>query len=107
DLSDRCWKDGIDDIWMTDFPPPAGFTGYESRPYDDVDDDERYVRVCSEEEVAILEADAKADRAAERAEDEELRDLWFAYLREEAGAATAGMTGEKCNTTGPAPQFTD
>ncbi len=85
DLSDRCWKDGIDDIWMTDFPPPVGFDGYESRPYDDIGDDEAYVRACTEEEVAILEADARAARAAERAEDEELRDAWFALLREEAG----------------------
>jgi len=33
DLTDRCWLDKIDHIWMTDFPPPAGFTGYQSRPY--------------------------------------------------------------------------
>ena len=85
DLSDCCWKAGIDDIWMTDFPPPVGFDGYESRPYDDIEDDEAYVRACTEEEVAILEADARAARAAERAEDEELRDAWFALLREEAG----------------------
>ena len=84
DLTDRCWKDEFDEIWMTDFPPPADFTGYESRSYDDIDDDERYVRACTEEEIAILEADAKAARAAERAEDEELRDAWFALLREEA-----------------------
>src|SRR5690348_10482988 len=36
DLSHRFWRDGIDDDWMTDFPPPAGFTGYESRDYDDI-----------------------------------------------------------------------
>jgi len=85
DLWHRCWKDGIEDIWMTDFPPPEGFTGYESRPYDDVDDDERYVRVCTEEEVAILEAEAKTTQAAERAKDEALRDEWFAILREQYG----------------------
>jgi hypothetical protein len=87
DLSDRCWKDGIDDIWMTDFPPPAGFTGYESRPYDDIGDDEPYVRACTPEEAAILDADANADHAAERAEDEALRDEWFALLRAEAQTA--------------------
>jgi hypothetical protein len=86
DLSDRCWKDGIDDVWMTDFPPPEGFTGYESRPYDDIADDERYVRACTEEEITILEADAKAAHAAERAEDEALRDEWFALLRGECSA---------------------
>jgi hypothetical protein len=82
DLSDRCWRDPIDtDIWLTDFPPPAGFTGYESRDYDDIEDDEPYERACTEEEVAILEADEAADRAAERAEDEALRDAWFALLK--------------------------
>ena len=96
DLSGRCWKAGIDDlpgadgeddsddIWMTDFPPPAGFSGYQSRSYDDVDDDERYVRACTPDEVAILEAHAKVGREAERAEEEELRDAWFELLRGEA-----------------------
>ena len=82
DLSDRCWWEEIDECWLTDFPPPAGFTGYESRPYDDIGDDEPYVRACTEEEVAILAADAAADRAAERAEDEALRDAWFELLKQ-------------------------
>ena len=85
DLTDRCWKDGIDDIWQTDFPPPPDFTGYESRPYDE-DDEERYERACTEEEIAILEADRARGRAVERVEDEELRDAWFAMLKEEAVA---------------------
>ena len=84
DLYHRCWKDEIDDMWMTDFPPPDGFTGYESRRYDDVDDDETYVRACTKEEVATLEADRAADLAVVRARDEALRDQWFALLREEA-----------------------
>ena len=84
DLSERCWWHQREECWMTDFPPPAGFTGYESRPYDAIDeDDEPYVRGCSEEEVAILEADAAAERAEQRAEDEALRDEWFALLRAE------------------------
>jgi hypothetical protein len=88
DLSDRCWRDPIDDdIWMTDFPPPPGFDGYESRPYDEADDDEPYHRACTPEEVALLEADEASARAAERVEDEQLRDAWFALLREEAEAA--------------------
>jgi hypothetical protein len=87
DLTDRCWKDGIDDIWMTDFPPPEGFTGYESRPYDEVADEEPYVRACTEEEIAILEADAARASAVEREEDEALRDAWFELLESEAGDA--------------------
>ena len=84
DLTDRCWFDEREEVWMTDFPPPDGFTGYESRHYDDIEDEEPYERGCTEEEVVALEADAKAARAAERAEDEQLRDAWFAFLREEA-----------------------
>jgi hypothetical protein len=72
---------------MTDFPPPHGFTGYESRPYDENDPDERYVRVCTEEEVELLDGDEARQRAAERAEDEALRDAWFEMLREEQDAA--------------------
>lgn len=87
DLSDRCWKDALDDVWMTDFPPPDGFAGYESRSYDDIDDDDLYVRACTEEEVAILEADARADRARERAEEEALRDAWFEFLRDDVARA--------------------
>ena len=87
DLTHRCWRDGIEGIWMTDFPPPAGFRGYESRPYDDAEDDEAYVRACSADEVAILEADAARDRAAERAEDEQLRDGWFDLLKSQAEQA--------------------
>jgi hypothetical protein len=83
DLSDRCWRDDIGDVWMTDFPPPEGFNGYESRPYDDIGDEEPYERACTDEEAAILEADYAGDRAAERAEDAELRDLWFTYLEGE------------------------
>ena len=86
DLSHRCWRDPIDDdVWLTDFPPPPGFDGHESRPYDEQDSDQKYERECTEEEVAILEVDEKAVLAAERADDEQLRDAWFALLREEAG----------------------
>ena len=48
---------------------------------------EPYVRACTEREAAILEAEAAADRAAERAEDEQLRDAWFEYLTHEGSEA--------------------
>jgi hypothetical protein len=84
DLTDRCWRDEIDKIWMTDFPPPPGFDGYESRPYDDdFDDSELYMRACTQQEIEILEADRAVDRAAARIEEEELRDRWFAFLSEQ------------------------
>jgi len=88
DLTDRYWRDAIDDVWMTDFPPPPGFSGYESRPYDEKDGDELYTRACTAEEAELLDADEAASQAAERAEDEQLRDAWFEMLREEL-AATA------------------
>ena len=83
DLSHRCWRDPIEDIWMTDFPPPTGFTGYESRPYDDTEDEDRYERACTPEEVALLEGDRAAARDYERAHDEAQRDAWFDLLRSE------------------------
>jgi hypothetical protein len=77
DLSDRCWKDE-DGIWMTDFPPPEGFDGYEGGTWGDSD----YLRACTAEEVALLAADEATAEAGERAEDAELRDAWFALLSE-------------------------
>ena len=59
DLSDRCWKDAVEEIWMTDFPPPPGFAGYESRDYDEIGEDEPYVRACTPEEAALLDAAAR------------------------------------------------
>ena len=89
DLSHRCWWSEIDERWLTDFPPPDGFADYESRDYDDIGDDERYVRACTGEEIELLEADRAAGRAAERAEEETLRDEWFALLRAECSEADA------------------
>ena len=91
DLSHRFWEDEIDHVWMTDFPPPVGFTGYESRDYDDIGNEERYVRICTDEEIAILDADEKRERAAERAEEEQLRDEWLALLKSEGAAETAEL----------------
>jgi hypothetical protein len=93
DLSDRCWWEEIDEMWLTDFPPPPAFSGYESRPYDEIDDEEPYVRACTAEEVELLEADAAAIRADERAEEEALRDAWFELLRAESSAHEHGQHG--------------
>ena len=64
-------------------PTSGRLTGYESGPHDDVEDEEPYVRACTPDEVALLNASEAADRAAERAEDEQLRDECFAMLRDE------------------------
>jgi hypothetical protein len=81
DLSDRFWEDGNGDgkTWMTDLPPPSNFTGYEGCDYGDPD--EKYERECTPEEAEILEGDATRAKAAERAEEEELRDSWLALLK--------------------------
>ena len=102
DLSHRCWFDQREQVWMTDFPPPAGFTGYESCDYHDLEDPDPYFRNCTEEEAAILDADRAADHAAERAEEEELRDAWFALLRAEL--ATTGHLGLEPRSTLLSPQ---
>ena len=82
DLTDRCWKDEVDNVWLTDFPPPAGFAGYESWPWDEDDDDaERYERECTPEEAALLDANSATDEDDDRAEDEALRDALFAQLK--------------------------
>lgn len=73
---------------MTDFPPPAGFTGHQSCDCGDPDSD--YKRECTPEEVAILEADVAASRAGALAEEEALRDQWFALLKEEQGVDAPG-----------------
>jgi len=90
DLSHRCWKED-DGSWMTDFPPPPGFDGYESDDWPAYD----YERDCTDEEAALLEANEKAAEQDDRAEDEQKRDLWFAMLREEVGhLAHAQSAGE-------------
>lgn len=95
DLSDRFWsgyRDG-EKTWFTDFPPRAGFAGYESCDYGDPD--EKYERECSPEEVELLEADKTRALAAERAGEEALRDEWLAILRGElAGEAEAAHSDD-------------
>jgi hypothetical protein len=99
DQSDRCWWDECDGCWMTDFPPPPGFDGYETRGYDDHEEaqDEPYRRECTPEEVAILEADRARAHGAVREEDEDRRDAWFALLKADAeeieGTADDASTG--------------
>ncbi|MCL6728565.1 hypothetical protein [Sphingomonas hankyongi] len=93
DLSDRCWRDeeSLDEpVWMTDFPPPPGFAGYEiGNPADT-----RYHRECTPEEAAILDASEAAAAAEARAEEEQLRDAWFDMLRAECSEADAGASPE-------------
>jgi len=97
DHSHRCWKDE-DDVWMTDFPPPEGFDRYQSCDWGDPV--AIYVRECTDEEVAILEADAAAQAAGERAEEEEARDAWFSLLRAECSEADSEKPDESEESSG-------
>ncbi|MBA3525718.1 MAG: hypothetical protein M3438_09430 [Pseudomonadota bacterium] len=92
DLSDRCWTHP-DKLWLTSFPPPAGFIGYENRPYDEDQDVEPYERECTAQETAILDADTARAAAAERAEHEALRDSWFELLSEDLAVWRAASVG--------------
>jgi hypothetical protein len=85
---------GLDDgVWLTVFPPPPGFDGYENRPWDGFN---WYERACTAEEVALLDAHEAATLAASqaeiRAEDAEIladaeaqRDALFLKLKTEIG----------------------
>lgn len=86
DLSDRCWKDEVENVWMTDFPPPEGFAGYQNGEFGDPDLD-GYERHCTPAEVAAIEGDLARAREAERAEDAALRDAWFDLLRADGPSA--------------------
>jgi hypothetical protein len=81
-----CWREE-DGRWLTVFPPPPGFDGYERGQWNGLD---YYERACTAEEASLLEADQAADEAErraeeerERAEDYQARDAWFAALRTE------------------------
>ena len=83
DPHNHCWI-GDDGEWRTDFPPPPGFDGHENRPWDGINN---YERACSAEEVAIIHAHEAAERAAQRAEEEAMRDAWFRSLEQQRAGA--------------------
>jgi hypothetical protein len=84
DLSGRCWKqDEMGDmLWMTDFPPPPGFDGYEKGEWGDLE----YRRECTPEETELLKANEATSAAEDLEEEEALRDAWFEMLRGELDA---------------------
>jgi hypothetical protein len=72
--------------WMTTYPAPPGFAGYENCPWDGFN---YYERACTPEEAELIEAGQAAVEAAEQAElrayAEAERDAFFAKLRAELG----------------------
>ena len=87
---ERCWWDEEEKVWMTDFPPPAGYDGYEVGRWQDED----YRRECTREEAEALAASMDAETAEERAADETLRDEWFRQLRSAGGPSGTAASAE-------------
>ena len=119
DLAESIWKLGDDGeesmasergcpdgTWMTSFPPPPGFGGYESRAW--TGEDTSYERSCTAEEAELIDAhdaEAEADDMAEwTAYREAERDKYFRHLRTKLSRspAKAGAqgSGNRC-LTGP------
>ena len=73
---DDVWKND-EGVWLTSFPPPAGYAGYERGTYDCM---QYYERHCTPEEVAALVAHFDAQEAEDRAYHERDRDIFFAAL---------------------------
>ena len=84
DGTGRCWLEDEEGgkLWMTDFPPLDGFTGYQRGQWGDAG----YRRECSPEERALLERGDANDLAYYRSGDAALRDSWFASLEAELAA---------------------
>jgi hypothetical protein len=80
---DPCWQD-TSGRWLTDFPPPPGFKGYENTRFDGLT---YYERACTPEEIDLVETHNRLVVAAAEAEDlaavEAARDSYFANLRAE------------------------
>jgi hypothetical protein len=95
DLSDRCWRDP-DGVWLTDFPPPPGFDGYESGDYGSDD----YERECTSEEAELLDCTDADSLAEDRAEDEALRDALFELLRAERAAPNPPLPSREVQGVG-------
>jgi hypothetical protein len=86
DGTGRCWLDDEEGIWMTNFPPLDGFTGYQQGQWGDAG----YQRECSPEERALLDRGDANDLAYYRAGDAALRDSWFARVEAQLAAQSGG-----------------
>ncbi|KTF67335.1 hypothetical protein ACNFJ7_09490 [Sphingomonas sp. HT-1] len=79
---DPVWWNSAAQEWRTSFPPPDDFYGEEEGHYGE----EGYARTLTLEEEDVIEAPIRAELAARRAREAELRDAFFA---EEEAAAEA------------------
>ena len=76
----HCWREKNE--WWIDFPPPEDFTGVEWGEWGSRD----YRRHCTDEELALLEADYRLVQQERLAEARNKRDQWFAELGEDLKA---------------------
>ena len=99
DEDNPCWQQDEcgETVWMTSFPPPDGFTGYQKGDWGDED----YERECSAEERSLLERTVAAELGEGRAEEEAVRDSWFARLEaqlaDESGGEAQGRLGPEAS----------
>jgi hypothetical protein len=87
------WEDEEEEMWMTDYPPPEGFDGFEQGEWGD----DRYRRALSAEEQAVVDADLDAQRAEEQADCSRIleeasaaRDRFFGFAASPAAAGGHG-----------------
>lgn len=105
DPPERVWQDQGE--WWTNFPPPIGFDRYQKGKWGDYG----YKRFCSDEEEALLQIEAEADRREAIEADDQLRDQFFDELTAEltermnadlAAAARDSGAPEEAGDGGPA-----
>lgn len=104
DGPDHFWMDDEGE-WITDFPPPLDFDGFEEGVWGR----HRYRRQCTAQESGLLDRLASLDKEAEQAAAEQERDLWLADMAleltertEQAGQAEHAENAEHADLP-PAP----
>ena len=117
ELSGYCWKSGSPEdlkpdrdqiipngTWMTWFPPPRGFDGYENCTFDGL---RYYERICTAEESRLLDdyhaEGIAADGAEMAAFAEEERDDFFARVRSDVAAFRATLAAMGSTSSGGTP----
>jgi hypothetical protein len=97
----QVWED--EDGWWTDYPPPAGFAGYQEGAYGE----DAYRRALSSEEQAVVDAEIAEDDAEMRARAEAQRAAWFAPDVPEAQEARNPRRTRPIRSFAPPPQCTN